>query len=137
MYSGRNRDREHLGTGFAFPLRIGPQGSIQLSSAEPNIEESIRIILRTEPGERVYRPDFGCRLSELAFASLNNQTLMKIRMYVQEALEQWEPRIDIEEIITDPDPIRGKIDIVVGYKVKDTYDFKSLIYPFYLSGTKV
>jgi uncharacterized protein len=137
MYSGRNNNREHLGTSLAFPLRIGPQGSIQLSSAEPNIEESIRIILRTEPGERVYRPDFGCRLSELAFASLNTRTLLQIRMYVREALEQWEPRIDIEEITTDPDPIRGKIDIVVGYKVKESYDYRSLVYPFYLSATKV
>jgi uncharacterized protein len=133
MYSGEIRGREHLGTGISLPLRISPQGTIQLSSAEPNIEESIRIILRTDLGERVYRPDFGCRLSELAFAPLNTQTLRLIRLYVQEALDKWEPRIKVEEVLTDPDPVRGRIDIVLNYQVKDTYDSKSLVYPFYLA----
>jgi uncharacterized protein len=137
MYTGRsNQGREHLGTSPSFPFRVGPQGMIQLSSAEINIEESIRIILRTDLGERVYRPDFGCRLSELSFAPLNTQTLTLIRLYVQEALDRWEPRIDVEDVITDPDPVYGKVDISVNYQIKKTYDSKSLVYPFYLSSSK-
>jgi uncharacterized protein len=133
MQSQNYQDREHLGTGFSFPLSIGPRGIMRLSSDEQNIEESIRIILRTEPGERVYRPDFGCRLSELAFLPLNTRTLLSIRLCVQDALYRWEPRIEKIQIDTDPDPIRGRIDIVIRYQIKNTYDAKSLVYPFYLS----
>jgi uncharacterized protein len=137
MYTGRgNQGREHLGTSPSFPFRVSPQGMIQLSSAEINIEESIRIILRTDLGERVYRPDFGCRLSELSFAPLNTQTLTLIRLYVQEALDRWEPRIDVEDVITDPDPVHGKVDINVNYQIKKTHDAQSLVYPFYLSSSK-
>ena len=60
------------------------------------VKESIWIILRTGVGERVYRPTFGSRLSELAFAPLNSDTLLRIRLYVLEALEVWEPRITID-----------------------------------------
>lgn len=109
---------------------------MQLSAGELNIEESIRIILRTEPGERVYRPDFGCRLSELAFAPLNTQTMMMIRLCVQEALQRWEPRIDKVQVSTDPDPLRGQVDIMINYQIKSTYDAKSLIYPFYLAAQR-
>jgi uncharacterized protein len=109
---------------------------MQLSSDELNIEESIRIILRTEPGERVYRPDFGCRLSELTFSPLNTQTMMMIRLYVQEALQRWEPRIDKIQVTIDPDPVRGQVDIMINYQIKNTYDFKSLVYPFYLSANQ-
>jgi len=121
-----------IGSGFAFPLRVNVQGSIQLSSAAPNIEESIVIILRTGLGERVYRPDFGCRLTELVFEPLNIQTLLMIRLYVEEALETWEPRIDLIEVRTDPDPIRGKVEIEIVYQPKDSPDSRSLVYPFYL-----
>lgn len=127
---------QHLGTGWAFPLRVNLQGSIQLSSATRNLEESIWIILRTDIGERVYRPNFGSRLSELMFAPLNTQTLLLIRLYVREALEMWEPRIIIEEIRTDPDPIRGRVDIVIDYRPKETYEPRSLVYPFYLQGAE-
>jgi uncharacterized protein len=131
-----NRNRDHLGTGFSFPFKVNPQGLMQLSSDELNIEESIRIILRTEPGERVYRPDFGCRLSELTFSPLNTQTMMMIRLYVQEALQRWEPRIDKIQVTIDPDPVRGQVDIMINYQIKNTYDFKSLVYPFYLSANQ-
>lgn len=121
-----------IGSGFGSPLRVTVQGGIQLSAAEPNIEESIVIILRTSLGERVYRPNFGCRLSELVFEPLNIQTLLLIRLYVEEAIETWEPRINLIEIRTDPDPVRGKVDIEIIYQPKDSPDSRSLVYPFYL-----
>ncbi|MFE1745566.1 GPW/gp25 family protein [Coleofasciculus sp. H7-2] len=134
MPEGSDKQRRHLGTGWSFPLRVNVQGGLQLSSAERNIEESIRIILRTEIGERVYRPNFGSRLSEMVFAPMNTQTLLLLRLHVQEALEMWEPRIVIDLVRTDPDPIRGRVDIIVEYHPKGTYDALSLVYPFYLNG---
>lgn len=131
---GYNQQRDYLGTGWAFPLRLTVQGTIQLSSAERSIEESIRIILGTSLGERVYRPDFGSRLSELTFAPMNTHTLLLMRLHVQEAIESWEPRIELEGVSTEPDPIRGRVDILVEYRPKDSHDSRSLVYPFYLQG---
>jgi phage baseplate assembly protein W len=111
----QNQQKAYLGTGWTSPLRVNVQGSIQLSSGERNIEESIWLILRTELGERVYRPDFGSRLSELTFAPMNTQTLLMMRLYVQEALEMWEPRIVLDSVRADPDPVRGRVDIIVDY----------------------
>lgn len=123
---------DYIGAGLAFPLRVNVQGGVQLSSAEPNIEESIVIILRTDLGERVYRPNFGSRLSELVFEPMNTKTLILIRLYVEEALEMWEPRINLKQVRADPDPITGRVDIIIEYQPKDRYDTRSLVYPFYL-----
>lgn len=128
----QNQQKALLGTGWASPLRVNLQGSIQLSSAERNIEESIWIVLRTSLGERLYRPNFGSRLSELVFLPMTTQVLLLIRLYVQEALEMWEPRIEIDEVRTDPDPVRGRVDIIIDYHPKDSHDTRSLVYPFYL-----
>lgn len=126
------KESDYIGAGLAFPLRVNIQGGIQLSAAEPNIEESIIIILRTNLNERVYRPDFGSLLSELVFEPLSTQTLLLIRRYIEEALEMWEPRILLREVRADPDPIRGKVDIVIEYQPKNSQDTRSLVYPFYL-----
>lgn len=130
--NGRDRSSAHLGTGVGFPLQVNLQGNLQLSSAEQNIEESIGLILGTKLGERVYRPNFGSRLSELVFAPMNTQTLLQLRLHVQEALEMWEPRIILEGIYTEPDPIQSKVNITIVYRPKETHDPRSLVYPFYL-----
>lgn len=121
-----------IGRGIAFPTRLNIQGGLTLSGAITNIEESIYLILRTNIGERVYRPDFGSRLSELVFAPLNTQTLLLMKLYVEEALKLWEPRIILEDIQTEPDPIAGRVDITIAYVPKDSPDRRSLVYPFYL-----
>ena len=126
------QQRDYLGKGWAFPLRLSVQGGIKLSTEAKKVEESIWIILRTELGERVYRPNFGSRLAELAFAPMNTETLIRIRLYVLEALEIWEPRIFIDEVRTDPDPVRGRVDIIINYRLKDFPDIHSFVYPFYL-----
>lgn len=130
--SNNPNSREYLGTGLSFPLRSNLQGNLQLSTTDRNLEESIRIILGTKLGERVYRPDFGSRLSELVFEPMNMQTLLLIRLYVQEALDMWEPRIILDGVYTEPDP-GGKVNIIIEYHPKDVHDSRSLVYPFYLT----
>lgn len=130
--ANRQLRRPYLGQGLRFPLQINPQGTLDLSPEEQNIRESIYIILLTQWGERVYRPDFGCRLSELAFAPINSQTLMLMRIYVEEALELWEPRIIVDEVVTDPNLPQGRVDITIKYRLQTTSDRRNLVFPFYL-----
>ena len=80
------RDREFLGQGLAFPLQFSPRGEIALAQGEHDIEQAIRIILETIPGERVMRPEFGCRAKELIFAPRNSATEAMLIGYVEDAL---------------------------------------------------
>ncbi len=131
------QEQTYLGTGWAFPLNLSLQGGIQLSAQAQKVRESIWIILRTSLGERVYRPDFGSRLSELAFEPMNSATMIRIRLCVVEALEIWEPRIEIDRVVTEPDPVRGMVSININYRLKDYTDTYNFVYPFYmLSGAE-
>jgi len=125
-----------IGQGVSFPIAADVRGNLQLSSEARNLEESIRVILGTKLGERVYRPNFGCRLSELAFAPLETRTLLLVRLYVEEALTTWEPRIDLEGVYTEPNPIQGQVRITIAYRPKGSHDLRSLVYPFYLMPTQ-
>src|SRR5258706_14871816 len=92
------RNREFLGQGWAFPLQFNPRGQIALALGERDIEQSIRIVLETVPGERVMRPEFGCLAKQLLFAPKNAATEGLLMRYVEEALARWEPRIDVVSV---------------------------------------
>ena len=135
MSDNYSRDREFLGQGLAFPLQINQQGGIALARGAHDIEQAIRIVLETQPGERVMRPEFGCRVHELLFAPLNAATRGLAAYYVQQALGRWEPRIDLQEVNTLDDPGRdGVMLIEIKYQIKDTHDERSIVYPFFLMG---
>jgi phage baseplate assembly protein W len=129
------RDREFLGQGLAFPLQINQQGGIALARGAHDIEQAIRIVLETQPGERMMRPEFGCRVHELLFAPLSAATRGLAAYYVEEALGRWEPRIELQEVNTLDDPGRdGVMLIEIKYRIKDTHDERSIVYPFFLMG---
>jgi len=126
---------EHLGQGVAFPIALTFQGGFQLSKSLISVEEAIYLILGTRLGERLYRPEFGSRLAELVFAPMNTETLLQIRLFVEEALKKWEPRIVLQEIVPEPDQTAGRVNVSIRYFPKETHDLRSVVYPFYLSDT--
>jgi phage baseplate assembly protein W len=129
------RNKEFLGQGLAFPLQINSRGGIALAKGENDIEQAIRIVLQTTPGERVMRPEFGCRLQEMVFAPRNVETINLIVTYVGEALDRWEPRIEVQNIeVFDDTHSDGALLIKIDYVISSTYDERSIVYPFYLAG---
>ena len=95
-----SENKKFLGIGWEFPIGINSGGSISVSEYEKSIKESIRIILETAKGERIMRPNFGCGIHEFAFETINASTLGQIESSVREALEMWEPRIEIIDVDT-------------------------------------
>ena len=129
------KNREFLGQGLAFPLQISQQGGLALAKGVTDIEQAIQIILGTMPGERIMRPEFGSRIHELVFAPDNASTRCLAAYYVEEALDRWEPRINVIEVDATSDPARpGVLLIEIQYQIKDSYDERSIVYPFYLQG---
>jgi phage baseplate assembly protein W len=121
-----------IGHGLAFPLRVDARGGIALARGEQEINEAIRIILGTAPGQRVMRPEFGCRIHELLFAPIDASTAGMVIHYVKEALGRWEPRIDVLRVDVDVDHDDGRIDIEIHYRIRSTHDERALVYPFYI-----
>jgi phage baseplate assembly protein W len=92
-----------FGKGLSFPPRVGADGRMVWSEGEAGIRESITVILKTEPGERVGLADFGAGLGRHLFEPNNAATHARMEDSIKQALEQWEPRIAVEsvEIVAD------------------------------------
>lgn len=124
---------EFLGTGWRFPVGTNRAGEIELSTGERDIEEAIRIILGTAKGERVMRPNFGCGIHDHVFDTVNTTTLTLIETTVREALVEWEPRIEVQNVETSTEEISdGKLMIQIDYRVRSSNTEGNLVYPFYL-----
>jgi phage baseplate assembly protein W len=127
------RDPSHLGKGLAFPLQVNARRELALSEAVKDIEQSIRIILGTRPGERVMRPTFGCRVYELLFEPRDSATFSLLRKYVEDALAFWEPRITVLSVNPQLDENDDSaIFVEIEYQIKETHDTRSIVYPFFL-----
>jgi uncharacterized protein len=86
------------GQGMAFPPRVGADGRIAWSAGEDNIRESIRVVLMTEPGERLRLPEFGAGLGRFLFEPNIVATHALIADQIKGALARWEPRIRVESV---------------------------------------
>ncbi len=124
---------ELIGKGWAFPLRTSATGGIALASGIEELEQAIRIILSTAPGERPMRPEFGCGIHEYVFAPANSTTASLVAAAVRDALERWEPRIDVLGVdVRVEDRSRDALYIIITYQPRGRYDPRSLVFPFYM-----
>jgi uncharacterized protein len=126
-------DRSYLGKSWRFPVAINLTGGLSSSSLEENVRESIFIILGTAPGERVKRPQFGCRIHDLMFDPNNVITAARSEYYCEEALLKYEPRLEDVTVKAEPNAAEpNRLDIRITYKIIGQTHEKNLVYPFYL-----
>ena len=123
-----------LGNGLNFPLRTDAHGQILLVTGGEDIDQSIRMIIGTTPGERVMRPTFGCRANELLFEPRSAGTISMLQGYVLDALRMWEPRIEVLSVnVASEDDQTGILLTEILYQIKSTHDTRSIVYPFYIA----
>jgi uncharacterized protein len=124
---------EIIGSGLAFPLQVDRRGGIALAHDEHDIEQAIELILGTAPGERPMRPEFGCGVHDFVFDSIDAATVGKMEIEIRDALDRWEPRIEVQEVDFDLSGVaEGRLMIDIGYRVRATNTERNLVYPFYV-----
>ena len=92
-----------LGRGISFPPRVGPDGRVVWSQGEDNVREAVRVILMTEPRERIAAPNFGAGLGAFLFEPNTVTTRHSIGDRITKALAEWEPRIKVQSVDVEPD----------------------------------
>jgi phage baseplate assembly protein W len=129
-----------LGTGWSFPVTFDPIGlRLRMVSDQEDIEESIRIILSTTPGERIMQPTFGCNLNRFVFEKIDASLVAELNHIIFNALLDFEPRVNFlgAEII-EQDDLDGVLHLRISYSIIITNTRHNMVYPFYYTeGTNV
>jgi phage baseplate assembly protein W len=116
-------------------LTISATGGIAMVEGHASVRQAVLLLLTTVPGERVMRPDYGCELHRLMFLP-NDATTAGIAIhYVRQAIERWEPRVEILALDANRSEIDpSKLIIMLEYRVRATQRVEGLNLPINLSG---
>ena len=88
-------------TDIAFPFRIAAlSGQAAQASYQDHVDQLIRQVLLTDPGERVNRPQFGAGLRRLLFAPMSNSLVATTKLVVTQSLTQWIPTQIVVQDVT-------------------------------------
>jgi phage baseplate assembly protein W len=112
---------------YAFPFRIDPaSGQAARTGYESHVEQMIRQLLLTSPGERIDLPDFGCGLRQLIFAPNSDALASTTQLLVLQSLNKWlGHQIRVQNVsVTRPDP--AQLFIEIDYVLIETQSQRSL-----------
>ena len=96
---------------ISWPLEgIDEAGRWSYSSDEESVQEVIRNILLTKPGERLMRKDFGAGLMDFIHQPNNQTTRSLMANVVKKSIEHWESRVVVENV--EVLPVQGSLTVV-------------------------
>ena len=82
---------------------------------ESAIARSVRNLVLTGRGERPFQPILGTGVSRLLFENMDKLTAAAIRSELRTTIENYEPRVEINEIIVEADFERNAFDVTLQY----------------------
>ena len=82
---------------------------------ESAIARSVRNLVLTGQGERPFQPVLGTGVSRLLFENMDKLTASAIRSEIRTTIENYEPRVEINEILVEPDFERNAFDVTLQY----------------------
>ena len=102
-------------------LILDPAGAIDTVADDEAVRQSLLMLISTRPGERVMRPEYGCDLHRLVFSPNDDTTAGLAIHFVRQAVERWEPRVEILRVDANRDPFEStRLAIVLDYRVRAT-----------------
>lgn len=118
--------------GLRFPLLPTELGALGRVSGAGAVEQAIRAVLLTEPGERVGRPGFGAGLRRFLYAPDTLGTRTLIRQALLEALRRDGPEAEIQEILVRSGDRPGMLLIEILYVIAGDPTPRALTTPLHL-----
>lgn len=116
-------------------LIISATGSVEMVEGYMSVRQAIMLLISTVPGERVMRPGYGCDLHKLIFSPNDDTTAGLAIHYIRQALDRWEPRIDVLRLDARRNPNDpGRLDILLDYRLRATHRDDALAFSVDLAG---
>jgi len=128
-------DQSFLGIGWGFPPEFNKlDHTVQMVSKEQDIEESLRILLSTAPGERTMHPNYGCGIHEIVFETMDESMVTYTRELIRKAVLKYEPRITLNSVLVNVESaLDGILYIQLNYTIRTTNSRANMVYPFYIN----
>ena len=99
-------------------FQINPLNNDLISNLNANaISRSVRNLVFTVPGEKPFQPDVGSNVSRLLFENLDELTANSIKTEIENTINGYEPRVDLNEVVVTPNYGNNEFDVVIKYYI--------------------
>ena len=127
----RRKDRfvedqdSRVSVGIDFPFgRVPNSGDGYFKTSKTTIDaikNNIKLLLKTERGERLFQPFLGMNLKRFVFEQITEDTKIQIENDIVDTFETWLPFVELRDIEIIADSItedRNKININIVFNIK-------------------
>lgn len=112
---------ERISKGFkdiSMTFQVNPlNNDLIVLKNENAIARSVRNIVFTVPGEKMFNPDFGTKINDSLFELLDDTSAAVIKDQIEYSLTTFEPRISIINVIVVPDFENNGFDVEISYRI--------------------
>ena len=112
---------ERISRGFkdlSMSFQVNPINSDLIATKnETAIARSVRNLVTTRPGERFFNPNLGSKVYETLFDNMDEISASIIQDEIRDTIDNYEPRVELIEVIVDPDYDNNAFDVVIKYNI--------------------
>jgi phage baseplate assembly protein W len=107
------------GRGWAFPPAFSLDAGVVMSEGIQDVRESLRVLLSTEPGERIMLEEYGCALHDVMFRNIDSELPGDIETRIVDAVLRYESRASLTHIrVAQSEGNRSAVDVEVTYRLR-------------------
>jgi phage baseplate assembly protein W len=84
---------------------------------EEAVKESIRNLILTDRGERLFQPDIGSDVRKMLFENITNATIELIKDLISTTIRNYEPRVNLigVDVLTSIDSLQ--VDVIITFNI--------------------
>lgn len=107
------------GRGWAFPPTFSLDDGVRMVSGAEDVRQSLLILFRTLPGERIMRMSYGCDLNQFMFCNISSALMAEIEAQIGDSILACEPRAEVIDINMSQDSLSlSTLQIEVTYRLR-------------------
>ena len=84
---------------------------------EVAIKRSVYNLILTKPGERLFNPNIGCKVTGLLFEPLDFVTAGLIQDEIKYTINSFEPRVKLKNVEVDIDEYNNAFNVSIDYTI--------------------
>jgi len=104
------------------------QGNLELDINVQAVIGSIQNIIQTNPGERVFLPQFALGMQDLVFEPSNQGLMSKYADNIKASVEVWDPRVTVAGVDFNMNPDENSVSLTVRFSIASyTQTFSTIV----------
>jgi phage baseplate assembly protein W len=107
--------------GITFPYQEDLTGKfLKMNKTEKDeIKSQLSLLITTQKGQRLFKPDFGMNLEQFLFLPMDEETYSQIREEITATVNKYLKKVTINKVQTNTDEAKNLIGIQISYSISD------------------